>query len=198
MRNASPQVDAYIAKAAPFARPILTKIRKLFHRACPEIEETIKWGCPGFEHHGMLGGMAAFKQHATFGLWRQDALHDPHRLFKSRSPMGARVLDVAQLPPDRVLLSYIRAAAKLNEQGPPARPKPRPRPPVKVPADLAAALRKNRKALSAFEAFPPSHKREYVEWIVEAKLPETRARRLATAIGWMGRGKSRNWKYMNP
>lgn len=194
MKN--PAVDAYIAKAAPFARPILERVRKLFHEGCPAIEETIKWGVPSFEYRGMVGGMAAFKQHATFGLWRFAELPDPHGLFKTKSPMGAgKFTDVSQLPPDDVLVGYIREAVKLNESGvKPARPK-KAKPPLKVPAPLMVALRKNKKALATFEAFPPSHKREYVEWIAEAKQEETRERRLATAIEWMARGKSRNWKY---
>jgi len=192
----SPQVDSYISKAAPFARPILEKLRRLFHEACPEIEEKIKWGVPSFQRNGMVGGFAAFKQHASFGLWRQDMLPDPEGLFKTKGPMGAKLTDVSQLPADDVLLSYIRAAVKLNESGPPPRAKSKPKPPVKVPDYFMAALRKDKKALSTFEAFPPSHKREYVDWIVEAKRDETRQTRLATAVQWISEGKSRNWKYV--
>lgn len=196
MKNTSPAVDAYIAHAAPFARPILEKVRRLFHEACPDIEEQIKWSCPSFEYKGMLGGMAAFKQHATFGFWRQDVLPDPKGLFKSKGPMGAKVTDVSQLPSNDVLLRYIREAVKLNESGvKPPRPK-KTKPPLKVPESFMAALRKNKKALAAFEAFPPSHKREYVEWIVEANQEATRERRIVTAVEWMARGKPRNWKYM--
>jgi len=194
MKN--PEVDAYIAKAAPFARPILEKIRRLFHQACPQIEERLKWGCPSFEHKGMVGGMAAFKAHAAFGLWRQDVLPAPRGMFRSKSPMGSdRYTDVSQLPPDAALLKYIRAAVKLNEDGPPSRAKSRPKPPVKAPAYFMAALRKSGKALATFEAFPPSKRRDYVEWIVEAKQESTREKRLATAVAWMAQGKSRNWKY---
>lgn len=197
MKNTLPGVDAYIAKAAPFARPILEKIRRLFHQACPEIEEKLKWGCPSFEYKGMVGGFAAFKAHALFGFWRQDVLPDPEGLFKGKGPMASgKLTDVSQLPPDDVLLAYIRRAVKLNEDGPPPRPKSRPKPALKVPDYFLAALRKNKKALTTFEAFPPSHKREYVEWIVEAKQDETRERRLATALEWMAKGKPRNWKYM--
>ena len=196
MKNTNPAVDSYIERAAPFARPILDRLRKLFHQACPEIEEKIKWGAPSFEHKGMVGGFAAFKHHVTFGFWRQDVLPDPKRLFKSKGPLGSgRVTDASQLPSDAVLLEYIRRAVGLNEKGAPPRAKARSKPPVRVPEFFLAALRKNKKALATFEAFPPSHKREYVEWIAEAKQDETRERRLATAVEWMARGKSRNWKY---
>lgn len=196
MKNRSPEVDAYITKSAPFARPILEKIRRLFHEACPEIEEKIKWGCPSFEHKGMLGGMAAFRHHAAFGLWRQAELPDPDGLFRSKSPMGSeKYTDVSQLPPDAVLLRYVRAAVKLNDAGAPKRSKPKAKPEVAVPPVFKKALGGNRKAFASFEALPPSHKREYVEWIVEAKREETRDRRIATALEWLSQGKSRNWKY---
>jgi uncharacterized protein YdeI (YjbR/CyaY-like superfamily) len=194
MKN--PAVDAYLAKAAPFAKPILEKIRRLFHQACPGIEEKLKWGMPSFEYKGMLGGAAAFKNHATFGFWRQDILPDPKGLFKSASPMGAKVTDVSQLPSDAVLLQYIRRAVDLNEKGAPPRAKARPQPPPRMPADFQAALRKNKKALAVFEAFPPSHRKEYICWIVEAKQEETRKRRLATAVEWIAQGKPINWKYL--
>lgn len=195
MPNKSPEVTAYLAKCAPFARPIFEKLRRLFHKACPAIEEKLKWGCPSFEHKGMVGGFAGFKQHAAFGFWRQDVLPDPLGLFKSRGAFGSKLTDVSQLPSDDVILQYIARAVKLNETGAPARFKGKPKPPLETPSYMLAALRKNRKALEAFNGFPPSHQREYVEWIVEAKQEETRRKRLETAVAWMAEGKSRNWKY---
>jgi uncharacterized protein YdeI (YjbR/CyaY-like superfamily) len=199
MKN--PAVDAYIAKSAAFARPILTRVRGLMHKACPRIEETIKWGVPHFEYRGVVASMAAFKQHASFGFWKQKLMDDPARLFPAAgdSSMGGRKFrSVDELPSDAVLLRYIKAAVALNEQGVklprPARPK---KPPPKVPADLAAAFRKNPKAKATYDAFPPSHQREYVEWITEAKQEATRLKRLATAIAWMAQGKSRHWKYQD-
>lgn len=197
MKNTNPAVDAYIAKAAPFARPILERLRRLFHEACPDIEEKIKWGSPSFEYKGMVGGFAAFKQHATFGFWRQDVLPDPNRLFKSKGPMGSgKLTDASQLPPERVLLAYMRRAVELNETGAPPRARPKPKPPPKAPDFFLAALRKNKKALATFEGFPPSHKRDYVDWIVEARREETRERRIKAALEWLSQGKPRNWKYM--
>jgi uncharacterized protein YdeI (YjbR/CyaY-like superfamily) len=191
----TPEVTAYIAKAAPFARPIFEKLRRLFHEACPEIEEKLKWNCPSFEYKGMVGGFAGFKAHAAFGFWRQDVLPDPEKIFHARGPMGGKLTDVSQLPSDAVLLQYIKRAVALNEKGAPARFKAKPKPPLKVPAYFTGALRKNKEALAAFNAFPPSHKREYVEWVVEAKQEETRQKRMEKAIEWMAKGKSRNWKY---
>ncbi|HKS17008.1 MAG TPA: YdeI/OmpD-associated family protein [Planctomycetota bacterium] len=195
MGEHSAAVTAYIAKAAPFARPIFEKLRKLFHKACPAIEEKLKWNCPSFEYKGMVGGFAGFKAHAAFGFWRQDVLPDPEGLFKTRGAFGGKLTDVSQLPPDEIILQYIRRAVDLNEKGAPARFKAKPKPPLKVPPYFMTAIRKNKKALATFEKFPPSHKREYVEWVVEAKQDETRRKRLETAVAWMAEGKARHWKY---
>lgn len=201
MKNLSPEVDAYIAKSPAYAKPILKKIRSLFHNACPQIEESIKWQCPHFDYKGIVGGMAAFKQYATFGFWKQKLLCDPHKIFNSPSTASmiqARFTHVSELPADNILLEYIRAAVALNEQGVklPARKKRTRRKELPVPDYFVLALKKNKRALTTFESFSPSHKREYVEWITEAKREETRAQRLATAIEWLSQGKPRNWKYM--
>jgi uncharacterized protein YdeI (YjbR/CyaY-like superfamily) len=198
-KNTSAQVDAYIARAAPFAQPILKKLRRLFHQACPQIEEKIKWGVPSFEYQGMVGGMAAFKQHASFGFWKRKLLSDPHGLFKKgrdSGMFGTKMTDVADLPADDILISYIQEAVALNEKGMKvARPKPKKGKPSKVPDYFLTALKKNKKALAAFESFSTSQQRDYVEWITEAKQEETRARRLQTALEWLAEGKHRNWKY---
>lgn len=190
MKN--PQVDAYIEKAAPFARPILEKLRAIVHRACPEVAEAIKWRCPSFEYHGLLCGFAAFKKHVTFGFWRDRQISDPGGILKT---LG-RLTDPSQVPAEENVAALLRQAMKLNESGAPSPMKSKkPKPPVTVPPYFRAALAKNPKARATFDAFPPSHKREYVEWIVEAKQAATRERRIATALEWLAEGKSRNWKY---
>lgn len=200
MKNRSPEVDAYIARSAEFARPILERIRRLYHEACPDIEETMKWRFPHFEYRGVVGSMAAFKHHACYGFWKVKLMSDPHGLFAKDSnsyESASRVTDVSQLPPDKVLLQYIREAVALNEQGIKRQaPKRKPQKPLQIPPAFQAALKKNKKARATFEAFSPSHQREYVEWIAEAKQEATRDRRIATAIEWLAEGKPRNWKYM--
>lgn len=200
MKNQSPEVDAYIARSPEFARPILERLRKLFHQACPEVEETIKWGFPHFEHKGIVGNMAAFKKHAAFGFLKATLLPDPHGLLnevQDSAMQMTRITRVADLPPAKVLLEYIRAAVALNEEGvKQPRQKKASQPALEVPPDLMAALKKNKRAKTTFDGFSPSHRREYIEWIEEAKQEATRARRLATAIEWMAEGKPRNWKYM--
>lgn len=200
MKNTSPDVDRYIEKAAPFAQPILKRIRKAFHKAHPEITETMKWSFPHFEYKGVLGSMAAFKQHVTWGFWKAKLMNDPKGILApigETSMGGNRVEKLADLPSEDVIVEYVREAVRLNEEG----KKVERRPPVRsadvdIPAELTAALKKNGKAKKTFDAFPPSHKREYAEWIREAKQEGTRQKRIATAIEWMSEGKPRNWKYM--
>jgi hypothetical protein len=197
MKN--PAVDVYIAKSADFARPILMRLRALMHKACPTVEETIKWGMPHFEYKGVFAGMAAFKQHAAFGFWKRRLMKDPAGFFsKGESGMGGRkIRSLDELPSDTVLLGYIREAVALNEQGAKVPRSTRKKPPVRVPAYLAAALKRNAKARRTFGNFSASQRREYVEWLTDAKQEATRERRLASAIEWMAEGKARNWKYQN-
>ena len=199
MGERNQDVDRYIEAAADFARPILEKLRELAHQACPELEETIKWRVPHFEHRGILFGMAAFRHSVGLGFPKSGLMADPAGLFgKGDEARGyawkPRSLD--DLPEDEVVIAYIREAARLNVAG--VR-KPRPaagsRPEPEVPADLATALAGHAAARETFENFSPSHRREYVEWITEAKREDTRARRLATTLEWLAEGKPRHWKY---
>jgi len=194
MARTDPRVDAYIAKAPIFARPILTRFRKAVHAGCPDVTETLKWSVPHFDYKGVLGGMAAFKEHCRVGFWKESLLTSAPK-GKSTGPM-ARVASLADLPDERTLVKMAREAAALNEAGIKVkRMSKAPRPPLKAPAYMLTAIKKNKKAYAAYQALSPSHRREYVEWITEAKSDETRHRRLETAVAWMAEGKSRNWKY---
>ena len=200
-----PRIDAYIEKSAPFAQPVLKHLRKLMHQACPRVTESVKWGMPFFlQQDVILSNMASFKQHCAFGFWgpemkkllKQDGLTESNAM----GSLG-RITGMQDLPADKLLLSYMRQAAELVESGERKksieRPKKTVKRPVHVPAELAAALKKNQLAAKAFEGFSPSCRREYAEWVSEAKRPETREKRLAQAIEWIAQGKSRNWKYEN-
>jgi uncharacterized protein YdeI (YjbR/CyaY-like superfamily) len=202
MGTKNKQVDAYIAKAAPFAKPILNYLRKTVHEGCPAVEEAIKWGMPSFLHKGILCGMAAFKAHCTFGFWKGDLLfaQDPAAKEKAAQAMGhfGRITALADLPPREALLAYVKEAARLNDAGIKAPAKARSKPkPLLVPDYFSAALNQNKKAKENFERFSYSHKREYVEWVGEAKREETREKRLRTSIAWLAQGKPQNWKYMS-
>jgi hypothetical protein len=197
MGQKDPRVDAYIAKSADFAKPILTHIRRVVHGACPDVVEGMKWSMPHFDYKGIFCGMAAFKQHCTFGFWKGSLLKLKPADEKAMGQFGC-IRSIDDLPGAKALASIVKQASKLNDEGVSApKPKRAPKPPVKTPPYFKAALAKNKKALATYDAFAPSCKREYVEWITEAKTDETRAKRVASAVAWMAEGKKRNWKYEN-
>jgi len=193
------RIDAYIAKSANFAQPILRELRAVVHEGCPEVEETMKWSFPHFMYKGILCSMAAFKEHCAFGFWKGSLIVD-EKENKSTDAMGqfGRITARQDLPSKRELLGYIKKAVQLHDEGvkTPARSKPQTgKKELKVPDYFMASLKKNKKALTVFEAFPYSKKKEYVEWVTEAKTEPTRERRLQTSMEWLSQGKSRNWKY---
>ena len=189
------RVDAYIEKSAPFARPILRRLRKLVHQGCPGVVEEIKWGVPHFTYRGMFCGMAAFKAHCAFLFWNRAMNID-----KNETAMGqfGRITSLSDLPSDQTILSLVRQARRLTDSGIKAGPVRRPKKPLLVPPELTAALTKRSGALAKFSGFSPSQQREYSEWIGEAKTDETRNKRIAVAVGWIAEGKARNWKYQRP
>ena len=195
----NPKVDAYIEAAPDYAKPILEKVRKLFHKACPQLEETMKWSVPHFDYKGVMAGISAHKKHVNLVFWKAPLMRDPAKLFPSASG-GAmnpiRIESADAMPADKTLLAYILEAVELNEAGAkiPTQKKA-PKAELAVPEDLTAALMGNKEAKAVFQAFSPSCRREYVEWITGAKRSETRERRVAQAVEWIAEGKSRNWKY---
>lgn len=202
MPQTDPRVDAYINKeAAPFAQPILRHLRALVHKACPDVEETIKWSFASFQYKGkILCGIAAFKAHCTFGFWHKDMEKILGQdAAKSGEAMGllGRITSLKDLPSDATMARYIKTAMELIDSGVAARPKPKAKAAIPVPADLALALKKNKAAAATWKKFPPSHRREYLEWITEAKREETREKRLLTTMEWLAEGKQRNWKYQD-
>lgn len=196
MGTKDPRVDAYIGRSAAFAKPLLSHLRKLVHKGCPKVEETIKWGVPHFVHQGMLCNIAAFKEHCILGFWKGSLVLNGQGTREAMGHFG-RIRSLDDLPDDRTIVGYVRKAATLNEQGvkveKAARPRRRALP---MPADFARALARQPAARGAFDRFSPSHQREYIEWITEAKTEATRGKRLATAIQWLTEGKVRNWKYV--
>lgn len=196
MGSHDPRIDAYIAKAAPFAQPVLTYIRDTVHATVPDVEETVKWGMPHFDYKGTLCSMAAFKEHCAFGFWKAPLLSAEYPNEKKAMGQMGRITSVKDLPPKRELVRLIREAVKLNEEGVGVPRTKAKRIAAEPPPELVRALSKNRKAKATYEKFPPGQKREYIDWITEAKTDATREKRLAQAIEWMAEGKPRNWKYM--
>jgi uncharacterized protein YdeI (YjbR/CyaY-like superfamily) len=196
MGTRDPRIDKYIENAAEFAQPILAHLREVVHAGCPDVEEGMKWSFPHFMHHGVMCSMASFKAHCAFGFWKASLVLDAPTEEDAAGSFG-RITSIKDLPSKRELIAYVKKAAALNEAGVKVEKAPKaklPRP-LDIPADLTKALKGNRKARDTFDAFSTSHKREYVEWITEAKREETRAKRLEQTIAMLAEGKSRHHKY---
>lgn len=198
MPTIDPRVDDYIERSTEFAKPILALVRKLAHTACPDLVETMRWSFPHFDHKGTLCSMASFKQHCAFGFWKQ-SLMEKNAFPAEKTAMGSfgRITSLDDLPDDDIILALMRQAVELNEKGIKVAKKPVERKELVVPDDLTEALRKDKKAEGSFDAFTYSHKKEYIEWITEAKTEATRNKRLAITLEWLAEGKTRNWKYAN-
>jgi uncharacterized protein YdeI (YjbR/CyaY-like superfamily) len=204
----NPKVDTYIARTQPFAKPILEHLRHLVHKACPHVEETIKWSRPFFEYRGaILCNISAFKAHCSFGFWGVEmtaVLREAKVLREDGMGSLGRITTVADLPSDKQMLGWVRQAAQFVDSGDYTSPiaarrlvAKAPKPVLETPSEFSAALKRNKKAAAVFAAFSPSCKREYIQWIADAKRVETRDRRIATALEWIAEGKQHNWKYQN-
>ena len=195
MPTTDPRFDTYLAGAPAFAQPILARLREDVHAACPDVVETIKWSRPHFTLEGkLLCGMSAFKAHCAFGFWEREGAE-----AGQAGTMGdfGRITALADLPSRDELRKKIKAAAALLQAGAPRASKPgrEPPPQLDMPADFAAALALAPAAQQHYDAFPPGKQRDYLEWVLEAKREDTRAKRIAQAVQWLAEGKSRNWKY---
>jgi uncharacterized protein YdeI (YjbR/CyaY-like superfamily) len=193
-----PRIDAYIAKAQPFARPILEKMRERVHTVLPAAEESIKWSMPAYTLGGKIVLItAAFKAHTALNFWRGQELRGDSANADAMGQFG-KIASVDELPGDAELDRLIREAAELAKNAPaPRKAKHAPKPPPELHPEFATALAKAPKAKAAIDSFPPSAQRDYFEWIAEAKQDATRQKRIATAIEWLGEGKRRHWKYQN-
>lgn len=199
MATKDPRIDAYIAKARPFAQPILAHLRAVVHAACPAVEEGMKWSFPHFSYRGeILCSMAAFKAHCAFGFWKGAQVTGATR--RDTEGMGhlGRIASLDDLPSTAKLTTLIKRAMRLNEAGVKrevAR-QAAPKRALATPPALLKALKANAAARATFDGFPPSQRREYITWITEARTDTTRDRRIAQAVEWMAEGKVRNWKYV--
>jgi uncharacterized protein YdeI (YjbR/CyaY-like superfamily) len=194
------RVDEYIAKSVEFAQPILSHFRRLVHECSPEISETIKWGFPCFEYKGMICSMASFKAHCNFSFWKGKELHDESGILL---PVGntdmmsfEKIKSINDMPNDEIIKKLIIQAIELNKENKTKTPnKPKTSKELEVPEFILNALKASASAEKTFHNFSYSHKKEYVEWIYEAKKEETKIKRIETMIEWLAEGKSRNWKY---
>ncbi len=202
MPTTNPAIDAYITKAQPFAQPILLHLRKLVHKACPNVEEKVKWGMPFFDYKGPMSNMAAFKQHCSFGFWKASLMSNPILLANAQSEVAmghlGKITSLQDLPKDQQIIAYIKEAMQLNEDGKKVvKAKPTAPKELIIPDDISKAIKQNELAFATFQSFPTSHKKEYIVWIDSAKTDATKQKRLAKAIETMAEGKPHNWQYMD-
>ncbi len=200
MATKSKAIDQYIGKSQEFAKPVLLHFRELVHKVCPDVEEKIKWSFPHFDYKGqMLCSMAAFKNHCAIGFWKASLIDEKLvEKAKTEEAMGhlGKVTALKDLPSDKILTAYIKAGMKLNEAGISVKkPAAAVKKEIVIHPALSTAIKKNKKAGVTWQKFSDAHKREYTEWINEAKTDVTRNRRIDTTIEWLSEGKSRNWKY---
>lgn len=195
-----PRIDAYIENAPSFAQPVMRKLRKLIHTACPAVTENMKWSTPSFEYKGLFCGFGAYKNYCMFGFWKASLMNDPYGLLKENGVMGnfGKITSLEDLPEDKVIMFYLIEGMRLNDEGIalPKKPKPANKEPLVVLIGLQKALKKNKAAQIIFEQFSYSNKKEYAAWIADAKTDETRQKRIEQAIEWIAEGKVRNWKYL--
>ena len=203
MPDTDAKIDAYIEKSADFAKPILQHLRKLVHKTCPDVQETVKWSMPFFDYKGStLCAISAFKEHCGFMFWKAKLMKDPEGILQiaERGGMGNfdRITSLKDLPSDKILTAYIKEAMQLNEENIklPAKKKAAVKE-LKMDDDFDAALKKNKTAQSVFENFTPGKKKDYIEWITEAKTEATKSKRIGTAVEWIAEGKARHWKYQS-
>ncbi|HWB03022.1 MAG TPA: YdeI/OmpD-associated family protein [Verrucomicrobiales bacterium] len=191
-------VAAWMEQLSDFARPMIERIYKIIRKAAPQLEEGIRWSSPTFIGRGLVCSFAAFQKHVTLVFWRGAELNDTTGLLthgQGRSAMrSAKFTSLDQID-DKVIRTWVTAAVALDKD--PAKPKPKPqkRPEAAVPKVLAAALSRNPKARGAFDAMPPSHRREYCEWIAEAKQEATVQRRVEKTIEKLSAGEGLHDKY---
>lgn len=197
------RVDTYIDKQADFAKPILTHLRGLIHDACPEVQETIKWGFPHYDYKGIMVATAGFKKHCALTFWKGSLMKDEHKVMETvgKTAMGqfGKIGSFEDLPDDSVITSYVIEAAQLNADGVklPTAANTKKKRELDIPDYFMDAIKKNKKSLETFEGFSYSNKKEYVEWVTGAKTEPTREKRLATTVEWLAEGKIKNWKYVN-
>lgn len=198
-----PRIDTYISNAADFAQPVLNHLRELIHEACPEVRETVKWSMPYFDYKGLMCGFASFKHHCSFGFWKAALLQDPHGVLETaeKAAMGAfgRLTGIDDLPSDKILKALIGDAMRVNDEGVNVAASNRKhvgkKEAIPEPEYLTKLLAESASAKITWDGFPPSHRREYLEWITGAKTAATRDKRLAQALQQLEEGKHRHWKY---
>lgn len=194
------EVNKYISNAPISQQKILSKLREIIHKASLDIEEKIRWSHPHFDYMGKgMCFIQALKERVTFGFWFGDKIYNSPKLSKEAKAiyetMG-NLTDVSQIPSTKLIIEEIHLAMKLIESGNRDVKEKKVKPQLVIPDYLSLRFKKDKTANSSFSKMSPSHQREYVDWIIDAKTDETRENRISTMMSQVKEGKSKNWKYI--
>jgi len=194
------QINSYIAEQPEWQRRLLVRLRQLIHAHDTEVEETWRWNAPGFDHGGIMIGLHGFKTCVSVWFHKGALLKDTHGLFvltEKDEERGIRKYKVNEGEPinEKAFADLVKQAVKLNGAGTKlgdAKPASKA---LVVPPELENCLKKDEEAWEHWENFNHSHKKEYVEWIDDAKKDETRKRRIAQALEMIREGVGKEDKH---
>lgn len=197
----NPKVDEYILKKEKWQQE-LHILRSIFLDL--PLGETIKWGAPVYVFQGKnIVGLAAFKKY--FGLWffQGALLKDKQKVFvnaqegKTKAMMQWRFYALEEIKTD-LIKDYVLEAIENVKQGKEIKPVRRnKKSKLIIPPELLNTLDENRELKEKFETFTESKKREFAEYIIDAKRSTTKASRLQKIIPMILRGEGLNDKYRN-
>ena len=113
-------VDSYIVSADGAARPILEELRAIIKATVPDVQEGISWGVPFYRHHGALAGLAAYKNHVSFGLGGAVLQSRDRKLLEDSGYVtGKKTVRIRfdQEVPAAVIQRLLQAQAEMNRSG---------------------------------------------------------------------------------
>jgi len=194
-QNASKLIDEAFSKFTGFQKEYCNHLRKLIHKAMPDVKEDWKWG-PNFNVNGMVCGVWGFKDHVKLVFFKGSAMKDTYKLFnQGKENEGNRSINFSSADKidDKKIIEYLKEAAEINRKGIKLVKKE-----IKVvmPAILVKALNKDKASKTYFESLAPSHRRDYADYISQAKQEETQLRRLDKVMEMLTDKRTLNDKYM--
>lgn len=192
--NASSEILAYIESMPEFSKSICIKLRSIILSADKNITEDWKWG-PNYFLDGMLCGFSGFKHHVKLTFYNGSAMKNSKGLFNhcvdNEFNRSIKYTDAGEVDA-KAIREYIKDSIQVNRNGFKRIVTDKE---IKVPVDLLDALSQNKKATSFFDALSYGYKKDFVEWVISAKRPETRQDRIAKTVLMCGENRKMNDKY---
>ncbi|MCB0792148.1 MAG: DUF1801 domain-containing protein [Flavobacteriales bacterium] len=194
------RINSHIAEQDEWKRRLMVRLRQLIHQVDPGIEETWRWNGPHFDRNGIMLGMSAHKTCVSIWFHKGALLKDPRRLFEPLEKDEAKGMRVYKLKEsdaidEKAFTELVKQAVKLNEDGVKLSEAKPARKTLVVPPELESVLKKDQHAMTNWEGFSYSKKKDYIEWVTDAKREETRKRRIAQAFQLIRDGLALNERY---